>query len=134
MHEIRPALGASGAIAGVIGAYAATFRRAKIWILILIFVDWAGLHRTDFAHSAPWSPKFPIPVFFCKLPVLGYAMAWFGYQLLQGFISPAYLANGDGIAWWAHIGGFVAGFVLVPLWRWGPDRTYDEEQYRQHVA
>jgi membrane associated rhomboid family serine protease len=108
MTSTVPAIGASGAIAGVIGAYATTFPKAKINILILIVI---------------------IPFFF-KVPALAYALVWFGFQFLEGFWNLASPATGSGIAWWAHIGGFAAGFVLIPLWRWGPDRTYDEEQVR----
>ncbi len=99
-----PTLGASGAIAGVLGGYATTFPRARITILILIVF---------------------IPLFF-KIPALGYALIWFGFQFLQGFIDLVSPSMGGGIAWWAHIGGFAAGLILIPLWRFGPDRTWDE--------
>jgi rhomboid family protein len=103
-----PALGASGAIAGVLGAYATTFPRAKLTILILIII---------------------IPLFF-RVPALFYALIWFGFQFAQGFIDLAVPSMGGGIAWWAHIGGFVTGLILIPLWRFAPDRTYDESQPR----
>ncbi len=103
-----PALGASGAIAGVLGAYATTFPRAKLKILILIVV---------------------VPLFF-TVPALFYALVWFVFQFAQGFINLATPSMGGGIAWWAHIGGFVAGLVLIPLWRFVPNRTYDESQQR----
>lgn len=103
-----PALGASGAIAGVLGGYATTFPRAKLTILILVVI---------------------IPLFF-KVPALFYALIWFAFQFAQGFIDLAGSSVGGGIAWWAHIGGFVAGLVLIPLWRFAPDRTYDESQPR----
>jgi len=103
-----PALGASGAIAGVLGAYATTFPRAKLTILILIII---------------------IPLFF-RVPALFYALIWFVFQFAQGFIDLAVPSMGGGIAWWAHIGGFVTGLVLIPLWRFAPDRTYDESQPR----
>ncbi len=101
-----PTLGASGAIAGVLGAYATTFPRARLTILILIVF---------------------IPLFF-KIPALGYGLIWFGFQFLQGFIDLASPSVGGGIAWWAHIGGFLAGLCLIPLWRFGPDLTIDESQ------
>jgi membrane associated rhomboid family serine protease len=103
-----PALGASGAIAGVLGAYATTFPRAKITILILIVI---------------------IPLFF-KIPALGYALIWFAFQFMQGFMDLFSSSMGGGIAWWAHIGGFLAGVILIPLWRFGPDLTYDEAELR----
>ncbi len=103
-----PALGASGAIAGVLGAYATTFPRAKLTILILIVV---------------------IPLFF-RVPALFYGLIWFGFQFAQGFIDLASPSMGAGIAWWAHIGGFIAGVLLIPLWRFGPDLTYDDSRPR----
>ncbi len=107
-----PTLGASGAIAGVLGAYATTFPKAKLTILILIVI---------------------VPLFL-KIPALIYALVWFAFQFLQGFLGLASPAVGAGIAWWAHIGGFIAGLVLIPLWRLGPDRTYDEEAAAQAAA
>jgi membrane associated rhomboid family serine protease len=105
MDSAVPALGASGAIAGVLGGYATTFPRARITILILIVI---------------------LPLFF-RIPALGYALIWFGFQFLEGFVNLASPGMSGGIAWWAHIGGFAAGLALIPLWRLGPDRTYDED-------
>ncbi len=87
-----PALGASGAIAGVIAAYAVRFPYA--WVRILV-------------------PIVFIPLFF-SIPAIAFAGIWFFIQLLQGaseLMSPFQL--GVGIAWWAHIGGFIAGWVLL---------------------
>src|SRR5258706_2274980 len=103
-----PALGASGAIAGVLGAYATTFPRAKITILILIVI---------------------IPLFF-KIPALGYALIWFAFQFMQGFMDLFSSSMGGGIAWWAHIGGFLAGVLLIPLWRFGPDPSHYQAELR----
>jgi membrane associated rhomboid family serine protease len=106
-----PTLGASGAIAGVLGAYATTFPRAKITILILIVI---------------------IPLFF-KVPALAYALIWFVFQFMQGFVDLVSPSMGGGIAWWAHIGGFLAGVILIPLWRFGPDRTFDESAVARKI-
>jgi membrane associated rhomboid family serine protease len=87
-----PALGASGAIAGVIAAYAVRFPYA--WVRILV-------------------PIVFIPLFF-SIPAIAFAGLWFFMQLIQGtseLLSPFQL--GAGIAWWAHIGGFVAGWLLL---------------------
>ncbi len=92
----------------MLGAYAVTFPRAKITILVLIVI---------------------LPLFF-KVPALAYALVWFGFQFLEGFWQLASGGTGSGIAWWAHAGGFVAGVIIIPLWRLGPDRTYDEERVR----
>ncbi|MCC7252636.1 rhomboid family intramembrane serine protease [Hyphomicrobium sp.] len=87
-----PALGASGAIAGVIAAYARRFPYA--WVNIL-------------------QPIVVVPVFF-MMPALVFAGLWFLTQLMQAAGSLALPAGAGGIAWWAHIGGFVAGWLLLP--------------------
>jgi membrane associated rhomboid family serine protease len=86
-----PALGASGAIAGVIAAYATKFPYAWIRVLVLIVI---------------------IPVLF-DVPALFFAGLWFIVQILQGTSSLFTQSAIGGIAWWAHIGGFVAGWYLV---------------------
>ncbi len=88
-----PVIGASGAIAGVIGAYAARFPKARITLLVPVVI---------------------IPLIF-TIPALFYAGIWFGIQLLQGAWEAMQPSTGGGIAWWAHIGGFLAGLALVPL-------------------
>ena len=98
MVDIRstiPALGASGAIAGVMGAYMVLFPRARIVTLILIFV-------------------FPI---FVEIYAFVYIGLWFFLQLFSGTLSFASPETGGGIAWWGHIGGFVTGIMLLPLFR-----------------
>ena len=89
-----PVLGASGAIAGVIAAYAVRFPYA--WVRVIV-------------------PILFIPLFF-SIPAMVFAGLWFFMQVLQGageLLSP--FGRAAGIAWWAHIGGFIAGFVLLPL-------------------
>lgn len=87
-----PALGASGAIAGVIAAYARRFPYA--WVNVL-------------------QPIVIVPVFF-MMPALVFAGLWFITQVLQAAGSLALPDGAGGIAWWAHIGGFVAGWLLLP--------------------
>lgn len=89
-----PTVGASGAIAGVMGAYLLKFPRANIrtLVFVLVFVTTADL-----------------PAFF----ILIY---WFVVQLSSGYGSIAYTQVTDsGVAWFAHIGGFLAGMALVNL-------------------
>lgn len=86
-----PALGASGAIAGVLAAYALKFPFA--WVRVLVLVVF-------------------FPLFF-DIPALVFAGLWFGLQVLQGTTSLLLPSAGAGIAWWAHIGGFLAGYFLV---------------------
>jgi membrane associated rhomboid family serine protease len=111
-----PVLGASGAVAGVIGAYALTFPRAR---LLMVF------------------PIVFIPLFF-ELPALTFAVLWFGLQMLQGAVETLRPSMGGGIAWWAHIGGFVAGVVLLPLlWLGGIGRktaVYDSRRGKPYRA
>ncbi len=93
-----PMVGASGAIAGVLGGYLLMFPRARVDVLFIIV----------------------ILVRIVALPAWVVLGAWFGLQLLGGVASdPA----AGGVAYWAHAGGFLAGMALVlPLWlrRGGP--------------
>jgi membrane associated rhomboid family serine protease len=85
-----PMIGASGAIAGVLGAYLLLFPGARVITLIPIF--------------------FYIEV--AALPAAFVIGFWFVLQLAQGVASIGMVANG-GVAWWAHVGGFAAGVVLA---------------------
>jgi len=96
-----PAVGASGAIAGVLGSYLHLFPWARIIILV---------------------PILFIPLFF-ELPAFLYVGFWFLMQILQGTAELLMPAKGGGVAWWAHIGGFVAGLVFASLMR-QPKRLY----------
>ncbi len=87
-----PTIGASGAIAGVMGAYMVLYPRAQVLSVIPIFF---------FIQMV----VLPAPVF------LG---LWFLMQLFQGTFA-AVSVQSAGVAWWAHIGGFVAGFVIAWL-------------------
>jgi membrane associated rhomboid family serine protease len=86
-----PALGASGAIAGVLGSYLRLFPLARVVVMI---------------------PILFFPLFF-EVPALFFAGFWFLMQLLQGTMDLFAPSAGGGVAWWAHVGGFVAGFVLA---------------------
>jgi len=85
-HSSVPALGASGAISGVMGAYIVLYPRARVLTLVFIFF-------------------IPIPAFI----ILGY---WFLLQFLAGVTSVGTAATG-GTAWWAHIGGFLLGMLIT---------------------
>lgn len=84
-----PTIGASGAIAGVMGAYFLLYPRAKILTLIPIII-------------IPWLIEIP-------------AFLFLGFWFLMQFFNATGSGAGSGIAWWAHIGGFIAGIVLVKL-------------------
>jgi hypothetical protein len=93
MGSTTPTVGASGAIAGVLGAYFVIYPRARVLTLVPFFF-----------------------VFFMWLPawvVLGY---WFVLQFLSGAASSiTTTAHASGTAFWAHVGGFLAGMALVKL-------------------
>jgi membrane associated rhomboid family serine protease len=88
-----PTVGASGAIAGVLGAYLILFPRSQIVVLLPIFF-------------------FP---FFFQLPAVTYLLFWFLSQVLSGTLAGLSASQVGGIAFWAHVGGFVAGVVLHRL-------------------
>lgn len=81
-----PMIGASGAIAGVLGAYFVLFPRANVKTLIFLFVF----------------------VSVIRVPAVFFLGIWFLFQILSS-------GSGAGIAWYAHIGGFLAGAVLIKL-------------------
>jgi rhomboid family protein len=96
-----PSVGASGAIAGVMGAYFLLYPRARVLTLvplIIFFTFW-------------WLPAWI---------VLGY---WFLVQFLVGTTSIGYSSQtSGGVAVWAHVGGFVAGIILIKLFPERPRR------------
>ena len=85
-----PAIGASGAIAGVLGAYFFLFPLSRVIVLVPILF-------------------FP---FFFELPAATYLAIWALGQVFSGTLSLAEARDVGGIAWWAHVGGFIAGIVL----------------------
>ena len=99
-HARVPTVGASGAIAGVLGAYFVLYPRSRV---------------------LTWFP----PVFFFHIPswaMLGY---WFVIQFASGAVtSLSYASNSSGgIAFWAHVGGFIAGLVMVKIFSERPQRS-----------
>jgi membrane associated rhomboid family serine protease len=85
-----PTVGASGAIAGVLGGYLVAFPKARVLTLVPLF---------------PFFQLMALPA----VVVLG---VWFLFQFLSGFLSLAWSAAG-GIAWWGHIGGFAFGALAM---------------------
>ncbi|MFC1533309.1 rhomboid family intramembrane serine protease [Thermodesulfobacteriota bacterium] len=90
LNSRLPSIGASGAIAGVMGAYIYLFPRARIKTLIIWFV---------------FIQVIRIPA----VLILGY---WILIQILSGFAEFG-VGSGSGIAWFAHVGGFIGGFILI---------------------
>jgi membrane associated rhomboid family serine protease len=109
--SIVPMVGASGAISGVMGAYLVLYPRARVFTLVPL-----GFYATTFA-----------------LPAWAMLLYWAFIQLVSGLSSIGGEATG-GVAFWAHLGGFIAGVVLVKLFQrtdhvvahrahhWRPDR------------
>lgn len=96
-----PIIGASGAIAGVLGAYLLLHPRARVAALVPVF----------YFVRIIWLPA---------VLVLG---GWFLVQLLNGLATLNVVMQTGGTAWWAHIGGFVAGMLLMPIFRRRDRRT-----------
>jgi membrane associated rhomboid family serine protease len=93
--SIIPTVGASGAISGVLGAYLVLFPTARVFTLVPLLLF------------------FPL----VELPAVLYLGFWFLMQLMSGTASLALGAEAGGVAWWAHVGGFVVGVALVPILR-----------------
>lgn len=86
-HSMVPTIGASGAVAGVMGAYFITHPNSKILTLIpIVFIPW-----------------------FVEIPAFIFIGIWFAMQLLNA------AGGGGGIAWWAHIGGFIFGILFLKV-------------------
>lgn len=90
-----PSIGASGAISGVLGAYIVFFPRSRILTLIPLFIIW----------------------FTWRIPAVIFIGIWFAVQFLSGLGSLGAASMG-GVAWWAHVGGFLLGMLLArTFWR-----------------
>jgi membrane associated rhomboid family serine protease len=103
LHSTAPALGASGAIAGVLGAYFVLYPRARVLTWFFVFVLW-------------------VPAWV----ILGY---WFVLNFLSGTATSLAVQGGrnmGGVAFWAHVGGFVSGALLV--------KVFGERQRRHPYA
>ena len=103
-----PTVGASGAIAAVLGAYLILYPRARVITLVPFFLF------------------FPV----VEIPAVVYLGFWFLSQLLNGaFALAANTFQGGGVAWWAHVGGFLAGMLLVRPFAPRRQRHYYVDEY-----
>jgi membrane associated rhomboid family serine protease len=93
-----PSIGASGSIAGLLGAFLVLRPSARIVTLFPLVVYWA----------------------MAEIPALVFLPVWFGMQFFNGFLSLEAARRTQevaGIAWWAHVGGFVFGALIAVLFR-----------------
>jgi len=100
-----PTIGASGAIAGVMGAYLILYPRAKVLTLI---------------------PIFFLP-YFVEIPAFFFLGIWLLFQFLS---AAATVGKTGGIAWWAHIGGFIFGIIFLKLFEMVPKTGVSEKVHR----
>jgi membrane associated rhomboid family serine protease len=92
-----PSIGASGAISGILGAYIVLLPSSRILTLVPLFIIW----------------------FMARIPAIVFIGLWFIVQFLSGVgsLGPKGSMNSGGVAWWAHIGGFLLGVFLALLFR-----------------
>ncbi len=103
------AIGASGAIAGVLAAYLVFYPQARVMTMIPLFIF-------------PW---------FVNIPALIFIVFWFALQFFNGVLTLGSAVSG-GVAYWAHVGGFISGLLLVWLFAGRPrrpERAYPDEYY-----
>ncbi|MBD3225574.1 MAG: rhomboid family intramembrane serine protease [Caldithrix sp.] len=91
-----PMVGASGAISGILGAYLLKFPKNRVTILFFIF--------------------FIIRII--RVPALIVLSLWFLMQIFRGYFTVADGGAGGGVAWFAHIGGFLSGFLLIKIFEY----------------
>ena len=100
-------MGASGAIAGVLGAYLVLYPQARVITLVPIFYF----------------------IRIVEVPALLYLGFWFVSQLFNGLfaLTAVDVFQSGGVAWWAHIGGFVFGLAIIKLISPRRPRTYTDQ-------
>ena len=103
-----PSVGASGAVAAVLGGYLLLYPRARVLTLIFLFVFFT----------------------FIEIPALWFLLIWFGEQLLFGYfnqVDPT--GDGGGVAYFAHIGGFLFGVLTVRALATRYNRDYEQPRF-----
>lgn len=105
-----PSIGASGAIAGVMGAYILAFPTARILTLIPIII-------------------FPL---FIEIPAFFFLGFWFLIQVMSETFSYFSHVPGGGVAWWAHIGGFITGMILLFIFR-KKSRSHQPDEFHNYA-
>jgi membrane associated rhomboid family serine protease len=95
-----PMVGASGAISGVLGAYLVSYPYARIHTLLIIFFI----------------------IRFVEIPAYIFLIIWFFFQLISGAAEWGAAQETGGVAYWAHMGGFLVGIALLLIMRTNPAR------------
>ena len=98
-NSLIPIIGASGAISGVLGAYLIKYPKNKVTTLFIIIIF----------------------IKIVKIRAVYLLGIWFVYQMIQGYFSLGQESMG-GVAWFAHIGGFISGIILVNIFKKRPNR------------
>jgi membrane associated rhomboid family serine protease len=91
-YSTIPAIGASGSVAGVLGAYLVLYPRARIVVALPLFLFF----------------------FFARIPAVCYLILWMATQVMSGTMTSLGVEPLDKIAWWAHTGAFLAGIAICP--------------------
>lgn len=104
IHSVIPMVGASGAISGVLGAYMTFYPRSRILTLVPVFFFIQFIH----------------------IPAAVFIFVWFIIQFLSGLGTLSAPKETGGVAFWAHIGGFVAGLLLA--------RFFDRKPYLREAS
>lgn len=91
--SVTPMIGASGAISGVLGAYLLLHPRARVLVAIPLVVF----------------------IYTTRLPAMAVLGFWFVFQLVSSLLADS---GGGGVAWGAHVGGFIAGVLLIPFFKY----------------
>jgi membrane associated rhomboid family serine protease len=103
-----PSVGASGAVAAVLGGYLLLYPHARVLTLVFLFVFFT----------------------FIQVPALFFLIIWFGQQVLFGYLDYAHpTGGGGGVAYFAHIGGFLFGLLAVKLFASRVQRDYDQPRF-----
>ncbi|MBI5248268.1 MAG: rhomboid family intramembrane serine protease [Desulfomonile tiedjei] len=95
-----PMVGASGAISGILGAYLVSYPHARVHTLLILFVF----------------------IQFVEIPAFLFLILWFVFQFMSGATQAAVQHDAGGVAYWAHVGGFVVGIVLFMIFPKKPAR------------
>ncbi len=111
LQSAQPSIGASGAISGIMGAYIVTYPRARVLTLVPVVI---------------------IPFFF-HLPAYLFLGFWFLIQIFSETYSHLSHQMHGGVAWWAHIGGFITGIILLLPFKARGKRAHQADEFHGYA-